>query len=125
MLELRDHDDLLGSASPDLKCQSRHINGNHRGFVVRKLKSMDWVRIHMLLDVSTRTLIAPARSIHCFALRNTDYCTTSIGDGVHDVLTDETGNTSECRSLRVSGGRDWSLAALKRGRARYKQKEIE
>jgi len=29
-----------------------HINENYRGFVVRKLKSMDWDRIRICLEVA-------------------------------------------------------------------------
>jgi hypothetical protein len=35
-----------------MKCLSLHINGNYRGFVVRKLKSMDWDRIRIFLEVA-------------------------------------------------------------------------
>jgi hypothetical protein len=28
---------------------------------------------------------------------------------VHDASTDEIGDTSKCKSLRVSGGRHWSF----------------
>jgi hypothetical protein len=54
MLDLLDHDDLLVSISPDVKRRSLHINGKYRGFVVRKLKSVDWNRIRIFLEV-TRT----------------------------------------------------------------------
>ena len=37
-----------------MKRSSLHINENYRGFVVRKLKSMDWDRIRILPEV-TRT----------------------------------------------------------------------
>ena len=62
---------------------------------MRKLKSMDWDRIRILPEVARtgmcvnrqhRTLIAPVRSIHCFALRNTDYRTTSICQAVQNGL---------------------------------------
>jgi hypothetical protein len=54
---------------------------------VQKLKSMDWDRVRVFLKVARtgmrvnrrhKALIAPARSTHCFVLRNTDYRTTSI-----------------------------------------------
>jgi hypothetical protein len=35
-----------------MKCLSLHINDNYRGFVVRKLKSMDWDRIRIFLEVA-------------------------------------------------------------------------
>jgi hypothetical protein len=35
-----------------MKCQSLHINENYRGFVVRKLKSMDWDHIRIFLAVA-------------------------------------------------------------------------
>jgi hypothetical protein len=35
-----------------MKCLSLHINENYRGFVVRKLKSMDWDRIRIFLEAA-------------------------------------------------------------------------
>jgi hypothetical protein len=28
---------------------------------------------------------------------------------VHDILTDEIGNTTKCKSLQVTGGRHWNV----------------
>ena len=54
---------------------------------MRKLKSMNSDRIRIFLEVARtgvrvnrqhKDIIALVRAIHCFVLRNTDYCTTSI-----------------------------------------------
>ena len=46
---------------PDMKCLTPHINENYRGFVVRKLKSMDWDRIRIFLEVARTGQIARSR----------------------------------------------------------------
>ena len=47
-----------------MKCLGPHINENYRGFVVRKLKSMDWDRIRIFLEVArTGQILGAARRL--------------------------------------------------------------
>jgi molybdate transport repressor ModE-like protein len=47
-----------------MKCSELHINENYRGFVVRKLKSMDWDRIRIFLEVArTGQILGAARRL--------------------------------------------------------------
>jgi hypothetical protein len=61
-----------------MKRSSLHINENYRGFVVRKLKSMDWdrIRIYSRMSaplcariVSAKTLIAPSQVYSMFRIK--------------------------------------------------------
>ena len=61
---------------------------------MRKLKSVDRDRIRIFLEVACTGVRMNCRhkddnraseSIHCFALRNTDYCTTGICRAVEKV----------------------------------------
>src|SRR5205814_6995332 len=95
MCDLRDHD--LPPCFPQVRYEtlkSTHQRGLSR-ICCAEIK-VDGLRLHPHIPggrshrpcariVSTRTLIAPMRPVHCFALRNTDYCMTSIYQAVKRV----------------------------------------